>query len=241
MHYIKLLVSVKNIDEVEDAVEGGADIIDVKDPSDGSLGLPDLSIVKGVVDVVKSLGGKEVSIALGDIDRENKALKYIAFVGGVFGIDYVKVGMAVTDFGIAMRIAKEVVDIVRMFPKSKVVLVGYADYQYIKSIEPLKVVDIAVKTGAEGVMIDTLRKNGLSSFDILPLEYMEKFVEKAREANLITAIAGSIRIKHIPLCVKLGFNVIGVRGAVCTGNRSDRISRELVKCLKLEIEKHKFV
>lgn len=239
MHDIKLLISVKSVDEVEDAVEGGADIIDVKDPSDGSLGLPDLSVVKEVIDAVRSLGDKEISMALGDVDKENKALKYTAFVGGVLNVDYIKVGVAVNDFDTAMKIARNVADTVSIFPKLRIVLVGYADYLHTQSIEPLKVVDVAIKTEAEGVMIDTLRKGKSSTFDVLSLEYLRKFAEKAHGANLFAAIAGSIRIEHIPLCIKLEFDVVGVRGAVCTGGRSEKISRELVKRFKLEIEEYK--
>ncbi|MEM1525777.1 MAG: (5-formylfuran-3-yl)methyl phosphate synthase [Ignisphaera sp.] len=239
MHSIKLLISVKSLDEVKDVVEGGADIIDVKDPSNGSLGLPDLSLVKEVIDVVRSLGSKEVSMALGDVDKENKALNYIAFVGGVLNVDYIKVGMAVIDFDVATRIARNIADTVSVFPKLRIVLVGYADYLYTQSIEPLKIVDVAIKTEAEGVMIDTLRKGRWTTFDVLSLEYLRKFAEKAHEASLLAAIAGSIRIEHISLCMKLGFDVVGVRGAVCTGGRSGKISRELVKQFKLEIEKYK--
>lgn len=42
---MKLLISIKDVDEAEDAVLGGADIIDIKDPTIGSLGLPDLDIL----------------------------------------------------------------------------------------------------------------------------------------------------------------------------------------------------
>ena len=37
---VRLLVSVVSADEVEAALAGGADIVDVKNPAEGSLGAP---------------------------------------------------------------------------------------------------------------------------------------------------------------------------------------------------------
>jgi len=39
------------------------------------------------------------------------------------------------------------------------VVVGYADYSKIGSVEPPKIVDVAKTVGADGVMIDTRIKN----------------------------------------------------------------------------------
>jgi uncharacterized protein (UPF0264 family) len=233
----KLLVSIKNVDEVYEAVEGGADIVDIKDPNDGSLGLPDLEVVRDVIKIVRSLSSNPVSIALGDIRRYSKYLSYLVFASCVLGVDYIKIGIAMENLDEALYVATKVADISKMFSRTNVVLVGYADYININSIEPLKVVDIALKTGAKGVMIDTFEKKSLSTFDILSVEYLKTFVKKAQDANLLTAIAGSLKLNHIPLCVKLGFDVIGVRGAVCIGNRNGKVSKELVKMFKVEIAK----
>lgn len=234
---MRLLISVKDVNEVEDAVVGGADIIDIKDPSNGSLGLPDLSIVKDVVDTVRSKWGKEVSIALGDISREDKALKYIVFVGGLLGVDYVKIGLALNNIDMAIKIARDAIDVLSSFSKTKLVLAGYADFMYVGTLDPLSIVDVATKVGAKGVMIDTLRKNGLSSLDLLSTDYLQSFARKAHSENLIAAIAGSIKLTHLPLCARLGFDVIGVRGAVCTSGRGGRVSRELVSLFKMELTK----
>jgi uncharacterized protein (UPF0264 family) len=44
---VRLLVSVANAAEARTALEGDADIIDVKDPSRGSLGMADASVQRG--------------------------------------------------------------------------------------------------------------------------------------------------------------------------------------------------
>lgn len=232
-----MLVSIKDIGEIEDAVAGGADIIDIKDPDDGSLGLPDLGIVRDIVSIARYRWDRELSMALGDISREDKALKYTVFVSGILGLDYVKIGIAINKFDMAISIARDASEILSSFNKTKLVLVGYADFTYVNTLEPLKIVDIATKTEARGVMIDTLRKNGLSSFDLLPTTYLQSFVEKAHNENLLAAIAGGIKLVHLPLCANIGFDVVGVRGAVCRGRRGDRISKELVALFKDELNR----
>lgn len=234
---LKLLVSVKDVKEVEDAIAGGSDIIDVKDPNDGSLGIPEVHIVKDVVEAVRSKSNKEVSMALGDVTSENKVLKYAAFVGGILGIDYVKVGIATGDPGAAFRIAKGLVEILNSFDRIKLVLVGYADFADLGVLDPLKIVDIATRAGAGGVMVDTLKKGSTSTFDLLPTTYLETFVREARAQGLMAAVAGGIRLHHLPLCVSLGFDIVGVRGSVCIGWRGGRISRELVSLFRAELDK----
>uniref|UniRef100_A0A7C2V9F3 (5-formylfuran-3-yl)methyl phosphate synthase n=1 Tax=Ignisphaera aggregans TaxID=334771 RepID=A0A7C2V9F3_9CREN len=234
---MRLLVSIKTSEEVRDAIEGGADIIDVKDPSDGSLGLPDLDVVRDVIRIAKSVNGKELSIALGDLGRASKSLKYIAFSVGMLGVDYVKVGLALKDTDEAQLIARSVDDVLRSFSSVKLVLVGYADYRYTGTVEPMKVIDIATRTSAKGVMIDTLKKNGQSTFDLIEPRYFSTFTNTARKLGLFTAIAGSIRLQHLSMCRSLGFDVVGVRGAVCNGGRSGRISRDLVKLFRREIDR----
>lgn len=239
MRIPKLLVSVKEISEVLDVVEGGTDIVDVKDPSRGSLGLPDIEVVKEVVNIVKPFKGKEVSMALGDVRKYDNYLKYIAYVGGILGVNYVKVGLAMNDIEEALYTAKNIRDILASFSNTHLILVSYADHVSINSLEPMKLIEIAIKAGARGVMIDTIKKSsGLSTFDILPIHYIEKFVEKAHQSNLLAAIAGGLKHHHIPLCVKLGFDVIGFRGAACTGGRDGKVSKELVLKLRMEIDKH---
>src|SRR2546430_1416012 len=47
-----LLVSVRSVDEALAALEGGADLIDAKEPSRGSLGQADLDVLEAIVSKV---------------------------------------------------------------------------------------------------------------------------------------------------------------------------------------------
>ena len=62
---MRLLVSVVSAAEARQALAGGADIIDVKDPGEGALGAPSPRVLSEVVQVVG--GAVPVSVALGDL------------------------------------------------------------------------------------------------------------------------------------------------------------------------------
>ena len=66
----RLLVSVRSLAEAQAAVTGGCDLLDLKEPSRGSLGCPDLSVIEQVRDWLRTLPTPQrpaLSIALGDV------------------------------------------------------------------------------------------------------------------------------------------------------------------------------
>ena len=67
----KLLVSVRDAAEAEDAVEAGAHLIDVKEPTAGSLGAAPVEVVQDVVRVVA--GRRPVSAAFGELSEFDEA------------------------------------------------------------------------------------------------------------------------------------------------------------------------
>ncbi len=93
----KLLVSVRSAVEAEAALAGGASIIDVKEPSRGSLGRADYSIWRQVRDALPPHAS--LSVALGELnewfDSEARELPRNAWSG----IDFRKLGLA--DAGLA--------------------------------------------------------------------------------------------------------------------------------------------
>ncbi|MFP3280994.1 MAG: (5-formylfuran-3-yl)methyl phosphate synthase, partial [Vulcanisaeta sp.] len=70
--HVKLLISVRNVEEAVEALEGGADIIDVKDVSHGSLGLPRYGVVREVA--LKIGSAREKSVPIGDLERRDSAI-----------------------------------------------------------------------------------------------------------------------------------------------------------------------
>lgn len=229
----KLLISIWYPSEVPSALRGGADIIDVKNPSRGSLGAPSFKVVREVTE--KFRGIRELSAAVGDVTCCPEMAALAAYALSKLGLDYVKIGLQVSDEGEGLEIVREVVETVGSL--SKVIVVGYADYGRAKALPPLKVVEVAYRGDAYGVMIDTRIKDGLTSLDILPMNYIREFVEKAKETNLLKAFAGGLRKEHLAKILNLGFDIIGFRTAACESGRLGRISENKVRELKQIIER----
>jgi hypothetical protein len=83
-----LLVSVRNVTEAQVALAGGADIIDVKEPSRGALGPADPSVWREIV--AEIAGRAPVSAALGELATE--AIERLAAAAA--GLAFVKIGLA---------------------------------------------------------------------------------------------------------------------------------------------------
>ncbi|MDD1698363.1 MAG: (5-formylfuran-3-yl)methyl phosphate synthase, partial [Methanoregula sp.] len=85
---MQLLVSPSSIDEAKRSSE--ADIIDVKKPSEGSLG----ANFPWVIREIKMLSDKPLSAAIGDFDYKPGGAALAAYGAACAGADYVKIGLA---------------------------------------------------------------------------------------------------------------------------------------------------
>ena len=86
-----MLASVENLAEVRQVLESGVDIIDLKSPSDGSLGaLP----LETVTEIVQAIGGlRPLSATIGDLAMEpQQVFEAVEAMSGT-GVDYVKIGL----------------------------------------------------------------------------------------------------------------------------------------------------
>lgn len=229
-----VLVSPKSLIEAIEAIEGGADIIDVKNPSEGSLGANFPWVISEVAKIAKKYG-KEVSATTGDMPYKPGTASLAALGAVVAGADYVKVGLyGVKNEFEAREMIIGVVKAVKSYDESKkVVIAGYGDYYRINAISPLKLPEIVAECGADVVMVDTAIKDGSSIFDHMSLEDMKNFVSMAKENGLKCAIAGNLGWGHVDVLKKLSPDIIGVRTIVCEKGRDSQIKRELVRKLKM--------
>ncbi len=224
---MKLLVSPVNIEEAAAAVDGGADIIDVKNPKEGSLGASFPWMIEGIKEILPR--DIELSATIGDLEYKPGTASLAAFGLSKLGVDYVKAGL----FGI--KSAEQAEDMARNLGKavdgSRLVLAGYADFESIGAISPLLLPEIASRAGAFGVMIDTARKNGTTLFSHLKESELQGFIDEAHALGLTAALAGSLCFDDVVKLKEMGADIVGVRGAVCTnGDRAKgRISKEKVE------------
>ncbi|MCW4022028.1 MAG: (5-formylfuran-3-yl)methyl phosphate synthase [archaeon] len=223
---MKLLVSVVNKTEAHDSIKGGADIIDVKNPKEGSLGANFPHVIQTVKQVMpKNL---ELSATIGDLPNLPGTASLAALGAAVSGADYVKAGL----FGVknteeATILMTEVVKAVKDYNSNlKIIASGYADFESVGCVSPLDLPEVADSSGADGVLIDVKIKDGKSNlFTFLKDIQLAEFVTKAHEHNLLAALAGSLTPSDIPMLHLLGADIIGVRGAVCA--KKDRVYGKL--------------
>ena len=240
---MKLLISSADEKEATEAVAGGADIIDVKNPKEGALGASFPWVTKRIKQIAPA--NIEVSCAIGDVPNLPCAVSLAALGAATTGVNYVKVGL----YGVktkeeAVYLMQNVTKAVKMFnPAVKVVATGYADAERIGAVDPLFVPAIAREAEADVAMIDTAIKDGKNLFTYLTIGQLGRFVSAAHAYGLKVALAGSLSKDDLPAVYDLGADIMGLRGAVCTsGDRvNGRITRQnvqaLVKAAKIT-EKH---
>jgi len=230
---MKLLVSVVDGQEAEEAILGGASMIDIKNPREGSLGAQPPRKIAEIVGVIPR--GIESSAAIGDVPNLPGTAALAAAGAAQCRIDYVKVGLlhvgAATD---AVRLLTEVRLAVKACnPTTRVIACAYADTIPDTSLPPLELPVVAAQAGVDGCMIDTAYKNGKSLQDLLATDALRRFIEACRQHSLLCGLAGSLRETDFEWVRDLQPDVVGVRGAACTGDRvTGRISSLRVRQLR---------
>ena len=231
---MKLLVSPINVEEANICRLGGADIIDVKNPKEGSLGANFPWMISAVTEAA---GDIPVSATIGDFNYKPGTASQAALGAAVSGAEYIKVGLYdIQTKEQALDMLSNIVRTIRDFDENrKVVASGYSDYRRINSISPFELPEIGAKAGVDVVMMDTGIKDGRSTFEFMTEEELTKFVESARGFGLQAALAGTIKFEDIPALKRIAPDIIGVRGCVCGGDRNSVIKQELVEKLKAEM------
>ena len=214
---LRVLISVRSLEEVLPAIKGGADIIDLKNPNEGSLGAAFPWTIKELRNFNKNM---KLSVAIGDMPNLPGTASLSALGAASCGADIIKVGLlgpqSVED---GIFLLKNVVKAVKDYdPSILVVGAGYADSRNFNGIDPMKIPIICRLAGADFAMLDTLSKDGRTLFDFLNLVELESFVKEGHKLGLLCALAGSLKLEHIKTIHELGTDVIGFRGAACSGN-----------------------
>ncbi len=213
---MKLLISVRSVDEAVIAAEAGADFIDLKEPRHGALGALALATIRDCVAALRG-SGLPISATIGDAPRDiGEAVQRVADCGA----DYVKVGI---EHNAAAH------DLLAMLAACgrPVVPVLLAD----------RGLDTALITHAAGLrfaglMVDTADKRAGSLFDLAPLPAMQHFIATARAASLMCGLAGALRAQHLPRLISLGPDFAGFRTAVCAGDRGAALDGQRLRELR---------
>jgi uncharacterized protein (UPF0264 family) len=224
---LKLLISPKNEKEAVEAVAGGADIIDVKNPEEGPLGANFPWVIRRIRQVTPA--NIEVSCTLGEVPNLPGSMALAALGAAATGVNYIKAGLyGLKTLEEAVYLMRSVTKAAKEYnPAIKVVASGYADAARISTVDPLVVPKIAHEAKADIAMLDTAIKDGKNLFDFLTKPQLRRFVEATHSYGLKAALAGSLQKEDLPVICALGADVVGLRGAACTLN--DRVNGQITR------------
>jgi uncharacterized protein (UPF0264 family) len=224
---LKLLISPKDEKEALEAIAGGADIIDVKNPAEGALGANFPWVIRRIRELTPR--NIEVSCALGEMPSLPGAMSLAALGAAATGVNYVKAGLAgLKTLDEAVHLMQNVTRAIKDYnPSIKVVATGYADAERADAVNPLLVPEIAYKAKADVAMLDTAVKDGKNLFAFLSKDQLRTFVGTSHDYGLKAALAGMLRTEDLASVQALGADVAGVRSAAC--DNGDRLNGCITK------------
>jgi FolB domain-containing protein len=222
-----MLASVTGAEEAEIALEYGADIIDLKDPSEGALRALPLDVVRK--SVIAVAGRRLVSAVAGDLPMEPDII--VAAVENIArtGVDYVKVG-----FLPAPRRDDCVRALSALTRATRIVAVMFADRE-----PDVRLLSLMTECGFAGAMLDTADKASGRLLDHADMASLQEYVDQCRRHELMTGLAGSLEPPDIPRLLMLAPDFLGFRGALCADRqRAARVDPHCVRLVRELIPKH---
>ena len=199
-----LLASVANADEAAMALDGGADIIDLKDPTQGALGAVALASARAALDLIARR--RRTSATLGDPPYAPDELMARARSLIEAGIDDIKLAVsaqALDQLGVALRsLASEVALIGMIFADDA------PDFELLPRLALL---------GFKGAMLDTKDKRAKRLIGALDVAQLDAFCRACRDSGLLSGLAGSLEPPDIPRLLLISPDVLGFRSALCVG------------------------
>jgi (5-formylfuran-3-yl)methyl phosphate synthase len=210
-----LIVSVRSADEVEAALSGGADLIDVKEPAKGPLGMAEAEVVAAVVAKVKKR--VPVSAALGEWSDSaiTEAHWHLELK-----LDYVKWGLA--GYSPAPGWGENLLDTRRELPSGmEMVAVAYADWERAKSVPPAELVKFAKRYRFKAFLLDTWNKDGKTLLDFAKPAEIAELIDSVGRVGMKSAIGGSLRPEQVKLLKGVSPDWFAVRASACAGGKRD--------------------
>lgn len=236
-----LLVSVRNAVEARCAIDGGCEILDVKEPTRGSLGRADAAEIAAVLGVRDACASSiPVSVALGEVlEAETDEEHDLANIASE--IHFLKLGTAGLgrsgDWKSRFLRARRKWGIRLGSPASESnpqwVAVAYADWKVAESPPPAEIISGATDCGCSGLLIDTFAKSAGGLFHSLAVDELQRLAAAAREHGLWFALAGRLALDDLRNIQSIAPDIVGIRSAACRGRRrNDEIDPAAVRAFR---------
>ena len=254
----QLLVSVRNAVEAIAATEGGADIIDIKEPIRGSLGCAAPHVIREIADTLHKaqFPFRPLSVALGEM-TEWGTVESASSCESAHGSSIPRdvAGQQQPELELRVAVAHAAAQFLKLGFANVVssrhasswisewnrlrasmrgqhawVAVGYADHDRAGAPNVNAVLHAAVQTGCSVLLIDTHTKDGSSLLSWLTVDQLSELRRQTLLHGLKLALAGRVTSGDLPQLLTINSDIIAVRGAVCDrGNRTAAVSKDLVK------------
>lgn len=223
----RLLVSVRSLGEALAAIEGGADILDVKEPTRGSLGMANIEIVSAIARQIA--GDCPLSVALGEVidwrDRANVPVLPESVEFAKLGLSRLARSGGWRD---EWRRVRERFDQRHPTPLHWVA-VAYADANEAASPPIRDILEVAIATKCSGLLIDTFAKSGLTLTDCCDTVSLCDLAERCHSAGLFLALAGRLSRESLPELSRVPADILAIRSAACEdADRTAQVSARAV-------------
>jgi FolB domain-containing protein len=216
-----LLASVTGPEEAALALAHGADIIDLKDASQGALGALAPDVLRASVTAVG--GRRPVSAVTGNLAMEPDVIAAAVVAAAGSKVDYVKVGLFP-----GPRRQECIRALSSLTNETKIVGVMFADRGADNAL-----VKVMAECGFAGAMLDTAEKSAGRLLDCMDVASLGGFVGACRERGLLAGLAGALEAPDVPRLLLLAPDYLGFRGALCVGrDRTARIDPESVGIIR---------
>ena len=236
-----LLVSVRDVREAESALAGGCDILDLKEPKNGPLGMIPVADITKIVESVRKLSKTTpISVALGELwdwDNLKKVPKLPA------GVTYLKVGTAKvgkdTNWPERWKGVRKQFESVSK-AKFRWVAVAYADWRAAGAPSPTAIVDAVLEEsngktgGCVGVLFDTYAKQGRSLWEWISRADLKRHADALHQGGRLVALAGSLGCDRLDGLMMLEPDIVAIRSAACkNGVRNGVVVKEAVSAFRI--------
>jgi uncharacterized protein (UPF0264 family) len=203
-------------------LDGGADLIDIKDPQRGSLGAARQTTWREVCAVVAKR--RPVSVALGEL------LEFAPLPSGNLPAEvrYAKLGLA--RCALHEDWSRRWLRALETLPRHvDPVAVIYADAEAAAAPTAAEIVRQASRVGCRALLIDTFEKTSGNLLETMSREALQAVIARARLDNLIVVLGGSLDAHSLEAALQLEPDYVAFRGAVCRGRRTDSLDQLLVR------------
>ena len=253
-HLPQLLVSVRSADEAVAASAGGCQILDVKEPSFGSLGKADNDVIEQVLQTGLT-AGIPVSAALGEVTDYSPMPRSENLNEGLpeslSQLSFTKLGLAglSRDIKWSARWQDTMSLLTESFSEDRAsvhqwVAVIYADWVQATAPSPDAIVDCVLSsrlssdTQIAGVLVDTWSKRSGRLLDALDVEHLHDLAAAIQRSGRFFAVAGRLTSSMLPELNSIQPDIVAIRSAACRNeDRTSTVDETAVREFRASVDR----